>query len=333
MPSLCPAGRPAVQLTARGEACRIEPLSVTALQLVTFFSLFAAGYLLRRSARLPDQTGLVLSRLEVLLFLPALCFNTMAKNFQAQVFRDQGPMILTGFLVVAVTYGAARLLAGRFTRDPITRDVYVYSFTVPNLGYLGYPLVLALFGETTLFRYMVYAIPYQLFIYTVGIYILNPARTFTFKSILNPSMAALFAGIVVGLLRIPLPEVVTDTLNLAAQCMAPVAMLLTGFVLGAFTPGKLLSGLKSHIAAWIRLAVIPLAALAVFRLAGADPETTLLAVLLLAMPFGLNGVIFPQAHGKDSTEGAQICFVSHLYSLISLPLMIALLLAVLDWPG
>lgn len=310
----------------------LEQLSVTALQLIKLFSLVAAGYLLRRKLLLPEQTGIVLSKLEVYLFLPALCFRTMANNFRPQVILEQGSMILISLAIITLTFLLSRLLASFFTADRDIREVYSYSFTIPNLGYLGYPLVLALFGELMLFRYMVYAIPYQIFIYTIGAYLLNPNRSWTFRSFANPSMIALFLGIAAGLSGMRIPAVFMETLDLAAGCMAPVAMLLTGFVLGAFQPGRLLMNLKAHVASWIRLLALPLAVFIVLRLLRIDPETVLLAVVLLAMPFGLNTVIFSQSNGGDSAEGAQLCFVSHLYSLVTVPVIIGVLLHVLGSP-
>ena len=307
----------------------LDQLIVTALQLAKFFALIAFGYFLCRKAMLPDQTGVVLSKLEVLLFLPALCFRTMVRNFRLQVIQEQGSMILVSLVVITVTFLISRLLARRFSDNRDIREVYSYSYTIPNLGYLGYPLVLALFGELMLFRYMVYAIPYQIFIYTIGIYILNPKRAWNFKSVINPSMIALFLGIAAGMTEIRIPAIAMETLDLAANCMAPVAMILTGFVLGAFTPKQLIMKRKVHIASWIRLLVIPLIVFIALWLLKINSETILLAVILLSMPFGLNSVIFPQTNGGDSTEGAQLCFVSHLYSLATLPVMISLLLIVL----
>ena len=70
-----------------------EQFSITALQLIKLFSFIAAGYLLRRLSLLPDQTGIVLSKLEVYLFLPALCFRTMANNFRPSVIKEQSTML------------------------------------------------------------------------------------------------------------------------------------------------------------------------------------------------------------------------------------------------
>lgn len=306
-----------------------EQFMVTALQLAKFFAFIIFGYLVRRLDFLPEQSGTVLSKLEVALFLPALVFRTMASNFRLEVILAQGPMILVSLAIVAVTFFLSRPLARLFSKDPDIIEVYSYSFTVPNIGYLGYPLVLGLFGELMLFHFMIYAIPYQIFIYSVGVYMLNPYRTFSFKALLNPSMLALAGGIIVGLFGLQLPQVANDTLDLAAACMAPIAMILTGFVLGSFAPRQLLAHKKMHLASIFRLLLIPLLALFILRWIGLDAEIIMLAVILLSLPFGLNSVIFPQTYGVDSSEGARLCFASHLYSLVSLPLVTSLLLYLL----
>ena len=52
------------------------------------------------------------------------------------------------------------------------------------------------------------------------------------------------------------------------------------------------------------------------------PDTTYICALCsLAMPLGLNTIVIPSALGKDTTVAAGMAVISHLLSIITIPLI------------
>ena len=47
------------------------------------------------------------------------------------------------------------------------------------------------------------------------------------------------------------------------------------------------------------------------------------AIIFLSLPMGINTVVFAEANGADGTVGAQGAFISHLFSIVTLPLIMA----------
>lgn len=45
----------------------------------------------------------------------------------------------------------------------------------------------------------------------------------------------------------------------------------------------------------------------------------------LALPMGMNMVVYPEAFGGDGLSGAKTAFISHLLSVVTLPLVFTLL--------
>ena len=295
---------------------------VTLVQMTVLFIFMAAGYALRKFNILPDASGSAggtLSKLEMYIFLPALCFNTFSSNLTPQIFREKLPLLLWSVAILAVVFALSFPLTRIFTRDKNTAAIYIYAFTIPNLGYLGYPLVGAVFGEAALLDFMIFTLPFNLFIYTVGMYILNPKHEFSLKSLLNPILISIFLGSVAGLLELTMPEVISKTLSTAAACMGPVAMILTGIVLARNPLRDMLSNGRMYIAALIRLLILPALGGLVMYLIGADKYISLITVCMLALPMGLNNVVFPEAFGGDSRTGAQSCFISNLMGIVTIP--------------
>ncbi len=298
---------------------------ITLQQMLILFFFMAVGFVMMKKKMLPDNAASVLSKLLVTAFLPAMVFKTFAANLNPDNVLSKLPLLGISALNVTITCLIGIVLSKFLSKDEMTRNIYIYSFTVPNMGYMGYPIVGAVLGELTLLDFMVVAVPSNLFIYTAGMYMLNPNKEFSVKKIFNPPMIALIVGVIVGVCRIPVPDIVLSAANSASNCMAPCAMLLTGFVLAKQPLGAMFTQFKSYLISFIKLIVFPLIGFFMMRLLGAPEQAVILCTIALALPFGLNSVVFPEAFGGDSTPGARLCFIGNLMALVTIPLVFFLL--------
>jgi predicted permease len=283
------------------------------------------GYFFKKKDLVSDTLSTVISRLEVFAFMPALCFNTFAGNFRVETLFEKSAFLSAGCIVLGTSFFPALLFSRLLSKKPETRGVYLYALTSPNFGYLGYPLILAVYGEETLLNYMIFAIPYNLFVYTAGQYILSKHKHFTFRNILNPTFISIILGIAAGLTGLRLPVFAENTLDMAAACIGPLAMIMTGFVLGRTPFFANFQNPKIYLASALRLLVFPLIFGSAMVLLHIAAEVILITVSFLCLPLGLNNVIFPEAYGGDSATGARTCFISQILGVLTIPAMFALI--------
>ena len=163
----------------------------------------------------------------------------------------------------------------------------------------------------------------MLLTYTFGIYILNPNRKFNIKSICNPIIISVVLGIIAGILNIRLPGVATNILEMSANCMAPSAMILTGIVFASNNLIDMISNKKIYIACALKMVLIPAIAVVLLKVMNLPEDVSVITIVLLTLPTGLNSIVFPEAYGGDSRTGAQLCFVSTVYCLFAAPLALA----------
>ena len=95
---------------------------------------------------------------------------------------------------------------------------------------------------------------------------------------------------------------------------------------------KLFTSVKPYVIGVIRLLVLPVivgALLYVVHICGVRGEVFViifkLCVIVAAMPVGMNVVVYPESVGKDSSEGAKMCFLSYIMALGALPLIYTVL--------
>ncbi len=265
----------------------------------------------------------ILSFLLVNLFLPAKVFNSFSKNFTIDYITNNYTTIFisTTFLLVLVTVslGLSKLL----TKEPYEQKVFRYSLTLANYAYMGYALVEDIDGGRVLTNLILFCIPFAIYTYSFGYMLLTEGGR-SFKKLLNPITCAIFIGAIIGLVALPIPDVVGKVITSSSACVGPLAMLLTGITLSQFNLKELVANKTAYIVCALRLIALPLTVFGLFKLLGLN---TLLpyAVLMASMPTGLNTIVFPKLVGQDCKTGARLAFLSHLFSCVTLPIWLSIL--------
>lgn len=306
-----------------------ETFNLTLNQVIIMFIFLLIGYILTKKKILNKDAGSIVSKLLLWVFLPAMCFNSFSSNFDLSSLKENFGYIFVGIAVVLIEIAVGFILAKFITKDKFERSVYIYTIFAPNVGYFGYPLVLAVLGPEFLYKAMMFTIATNVAIYTLGYYILDETKTkVSFKSLLNPPIMAIALGMCVGLLKIPVPEIIKTALNNAQNCMAPMSMMLAGFVLAPIKLTLAFKNIKVYLVVLLRMVVIPLVFTLVLLMLNFEKDIIIIAGVMTAMPAGLNTIVFPAAKGLDASLGSQIAVISNLAALITVPIAVMLLMSV-----
>lgn len=320
----------------------------TLTPMLTLFFCIAIGYASYKAKLLPDGAGKVMAKMETWLFCPALCFVTMVRYCTVDTLSTHAVNVTLAAVSVAIAMAISLLLA-RFFAKQNTSDygVYCYALAFANSGYLGDPIVLALFGEEILSYYKLFCLPISLVIYTWGISVLTPKsneKGAALKRLLNAPTIATLVGVALGLLGVGphLPAFLTSALDSLKSCMGPVGMLLAGVTIARYDLLGMLKKKKVYVASLLRLTVIPVTIISLLFVAkyllglilgtSIGNDVLFLAFFAVAAPLGLNTVVFPEAYGGNPETGASMTLISHTLGVISIPILYAVMVFVFGTP-
>lgn len=292
-------------------------------QQVLILLLFGSvGYLLAKTKIADSAQTKLLSCLCLYVFLPCNVFKTFAGRFTVEYLTQKYVLVL-GSAVIVVALALLMIPVSRMlTKHGYQQKVFHYSLTIPNFGYIGYALAEGIFGGDTLLDVMMFAIPLSAFTYTIGYCMLTNSKV-TVKRLANPVTIAMVFGAVAGLAGIKMPAIVSTFLGNSSACMAPVSMLLTGMVISEYAMRDMLSRWQVYFVTAMRLLVIPCVVGLVLKLLRLD-VLLLPAIMMLAMPCGMNTIIFPKLMGEDCKAGASMAFVSTILCCLTIPLCLLL---------
>lgn len=310
--------------------------------LLTLFICMVIGFIIRKTEILPENSGKVMAKLETWIFCPALSFSTMANYFTVQSISVHATNLFISLFLLLIILTIAIPLSKCFVKEKSDeRGIFAYSLAIANMGYMGEPMVISMFGEEMLSYYKIFCLPITILIYVWGISLLVPKTDsnpgINFKAIFNPSMIAMIIGIIFGISGFSkyIPTFTTSAINSLKSCMAPVAMLLAGFTVAGYSVREMLKNKKIYLVSILRLVIIPIVAIGtlfgIIELANSVLNFNIsniplfLAFFVVATPCGLNTIIFPEAYGGNPKTGASMALISNILCVITIPVMYILM--------
>lgn len=292
-------------------------MKVVIEQVLLLLVFIGIGYTLTKTKKADSSHSKLLSVLGFYIFLPANIFNTFANNFTVEYLTQKYPLVLVSVVFVVTMMLVGIPVSKLLSKDAYQQAIYRYSLVTPNYGYVGYALAGSIFGDQMLLNVMMFALPLSIYTYTIGYCMLTRSRV-TWKKLLSPANIALLLGAVVGLLRIPMPSLVSSLLGKASGCMGPVSMLLTGMVIAEYKLLEMFTNKTVYLLGILRLLVIPLGMAFIMTLLGMEGLVPPM-LMILAMPCGMNTIVFPKLVGEDCKTGAALTCVTSILCCITIP--------------
>ena len=293
--------------------------------LVILFAI-VAGFAARRLGWLGGETDQKLSKLLLNITMPAMILASV-------ITGDELPevSVILSVLEVGVAFYALALLFAyvvpRFLPGtPGQKGVWRYALAFPNVAFIGYPVAVALFGPQALFYAVILVMPFNLLSYSLGPLMLAGAGRFRWQQLLSPCIVASVAALVLALTRLRPPVLVGEMLSFVGDITVPLSLLMVGSFLADIPAGEVFRSGKLWVLAALRLLVLPVILWVILQAMGIQELVLGIAVTQMAMPVAVNGTLLSMEYGGDTTCMAQITFLTTLGSILTIPVIAALLL-------
>ncbi len=293
--------------------------------LLPVFLVALGGYVLASFLPLEGRT---LGRMLFYLATPSLVLRSL---YQTQIdFAAMQRLALVVLCVMAASGTTGWLLsAGRNRGDRIA--VTLTSF-VGNNGNMGIPISFFALGEVGLALGTLYYVVGSFLSNTVGAVIVSFGGSSWQRSLRQavrvPVLYAALAGLAFNRLQVEMPLPLFRAVDLLADAAVPGMLVLLGVQLRATTFATTLAGRRSLalFPAVARLLVAPLVAMALCALLGVTGPERGVLILQSAMPTAVMATVLATEFDASPRLVATIIFVTTLLSLLTLPIVIALVL-------
>ncbi len=298
-------------------------MTLTLIQMTLIMACGAGWRLFSPAGLTAGQTRQVLTTVVYYIFLPAMIMEVLwsadigVHSLEYTLIGVGG--ILSSLLIIWII---ARLL--KFNRPQAGAVILAASF--PNVTYLGLPVLEQVFGNWA----RSVAIQLDLFaasplVFTIGIMI---ARHYgkdeggehsPLLSFLNtPPFIAAFIAVLLNLNHISSPEWIDGVLKQLSAAVIPLMLFSLGLAL-SWNSFRLKNMPYVIPVILVKLLLMPLCVIEILPYLTMNDEYKIAAVIDMAMPSMVLGIIFCDRYKLDSSLYAMAVTVTTLFSILTLP--------------
>ena len=204
-------------------------LSTVFAKMAMLILIMLLGYLCARIGITGPEFNKRVTPLVMNVLLTATILNSVLSvpDFTGRDIVDY-VLVLTAATVlqIAAAWFLPRLLRTRSEDVGATRLVTAFG----NVGFVGLPVVAAIFGDEMVFFASLANIPFNLALYSIGAAQLSggAGARFDWRKVLNMPVIATLLSVVLLLSRIHVPAVIADTISTLAGATIPLSMLIIG---------------------------------------------------------------------------------------------------------
>ena len=302
--------------------------------LIGLFLLMGVGWVSVKAKIVPPSASAPMSSLLLKVTLPCTIFSSLATREFDSAFLVDGVIIIVIGLVLFPLYAALSWGISKVLKVPAGRRG-IWSFGAPfcNNGFMGFPVALALFGEEGLVLAVMFGVPFNLLVYTLGVRMVcadcgtDAQPVNLVRTLLSNINIALILSLIFYVGQIPLPEALMTPVTHLSNVTTPLSMFVTGMTLASGKGTELFRDKDAYTATGMRLIVVPLLTWAVMSLLPlSNPLIASIVLITMAMPAPSVTTILAETYNGNRGLAAKIVFLTSLFCMITLPLVAMFLL-------
>lgn len=297
--------------------------------MLKLFLLLILGFVLFKCHIFDVYTNKKISALIVNVASPMLIISSIAGvegSNKSIVFLMIGAGILMyiGFIILG------KIINRIFPFPKKDWPVYECMVVFANTGFMGYPVLLDVFGQEAVFYASLIHMAFNFFVYTYAIMCLTKGDDsefkLNFKQLLTPGIILIFVGIFIYLFDIQLPSVLMDTINSVGSLTAPLSMMMIGSSLAVYPIKDSFTDWRSYVFAFVRLMIVPFVTMIMCRLLHIDAYYANITIITNAMPVGSMVLMLATQYNANVKIVTRNIVVSTLLSVITIPIVVATML-------
>lgn len=293
--------------------------------VVTLLLIMVVGMIARQFNVITDELTKKLSKILVCVTQPALIIMSMQLDFSGELMKN-GSVVLLISLVYHIVVAVIALFVYRGTPGR-EQKVYNIATIFGNCGFMGYPVLMAMFGDVGLFYGAFFVFVFNLFIWSYGVFILSQGtkqKVDIKKCLINPGTISSVVGLLLFVLKIKLPVVVGDAFTMIGDVTFPLSMLVVGAMINLKDLKSIFNSFTTYFYLILKLLMLPVLTLLISVLLKLSVDMIYLCVIMSSMPSAAYVVVFSELYKADSKLGARLVGASTILSVGTIPLVLTL---------
>ena len=300
------------------------------LQQIGMFIIYGILGVLAIKLQILNRNGLdMISKLIVKILMPLLIFTNTINGTEKGEFLQALPILAAAVVYYAILLSTGFALKKCFHMKGNRGRVYHACSAFSNVGFMGIPVVTALFPDKGMIYISVFTVVDQLILWTIGVNLTLPVEggiSYTkkekIKKMCNPNTIAILLAVAFIFLGISLPDFMNTALTKTGAMTTPLALIYLGGVFCFVNMGSYLKKIEIYGVMLVKMILLPMLMFFVFlHFPGLTHEMAVTLSVLCAMPVMTSLSMMAQSQHSDGDYAAGVSFATTLVSIVTLPVM------------
>ena len=298
----------------------LEILSQVGVLLI----LIAVGFVFAKVKMINETGAKVMTDVVLYAATPCVIVSSFIKPFDKSAAT--GLLIslaaATGAHILFIVISMLVIRSKQTARKRVLRFAAIFG----NCGFMALPLQQAILGDEGVFYGSVVVAVFNIFVWSFGVYLMSGDKKYIKPKALavSPSIIAIFAGIIIFVFSLPVPQVIREPIDFLKGLNTPLPMIIIGYHLAKSDILKGLRDIGGVFSMVLRLVVFPLSALFIMYLCGIRGTMLVSLTIACSAPVAAMTAMFSSKFGNDAPLAATIVSVSHILSILTMPPIIYL---------
>ena len=295
-------------------------------QMIVLFLLMLLGYGIRKKKIIDEKVCKSLSWIVVNIANPAMILSGSVNSEDMITGKELwetcklSVLLFAGLIVIS-------LLIPILLRVPAhSSGVYKVMIIFSNIGFMGFPLISAMYGSDALLYASVFLIPFNILIYTYGIAAMGEKQPgekkgIEWSKILNIGVISCMISLLIAALHVQMPSFVKTTISSLSGLTAPLSMMVIGASMVSIDIKKLFTDIRLLLFTFIKLLVIPIAGMLLIKIFIQDEIILGICMIMLAAPVASMSAMLAQQYDGDYELASRGVALTTILSVVTMPLV------------
>lgn len=294
-------------------------------QVSVLMLMIAVGFIAAKTGIMTEAGAACCTDIALIIATPCVIIKSLMRRFDAAVMKSLLLAIALTLLVqvLMITLGMLLLRSKDLRRQRTLRFGSIFA----NCGFMSLPLQEVMLGADGTLYGSAYVIMFNLVVWSYGVYLISGDKRYIQpkKLFVNPGIAGLLIGLIIFVFSVPVPRVLSSTVNYLAAIYTPLPMLIIGYHLSKTNVLKAFKDFQCIIAVLLRLIVYPLVSLGVLYILGVRGTLLVSVIISLSAPVAAVTTMFSSKFGGgDTALSVDMVSLSTVLSIITMPAVITL---------
>ena len=297
-------------------------------QMIQLFVVIIVGFIIGKSNLFSIHFDKDLTKFVLNLTMPLMIISSVLSI--SNVINIEWIDIIYSILILVVLLPVVSLIFVNILPKVKEKGLIMFMLMYPNVGFMGFPVIQSILGKEALLNVAIINMAFNLSLFTIGQCVIKYGYKekiqLNLKQLLSPGVIASVLAIIIAIFHIQVPSLAYDVASNIGNMTTPLAMITFGFTLSKYDSKKIFSGYQAYVIAIVIDVLVPLLFYPLISILIQDQMMKQITMIILALPVANAVVLFANQHNADELFAAKTVLISTLFSIVTIPLMIQLLL-------